>query len=87
MSTSDPVLQAAMDQALRAANDAALRPEIAGFFDPATYTVTYVVSDPATGEAAVIDSVLDFDPASGRTATGSADAVIDYVTKHNLKVT
>jgi len=87
MSTNDPVLQAATDQVMRAANDAALRPEIASFFDPATYTVTYVVSDPATGEAAVIDSVLDFDPASGRTATGSADAVIDYVIKHNLKVT
>jgi glyoxylase-like metal-dependent hydrolase (beta-lactamase superfamily II) len=86
MTTIDPVLQAATDQVLRAASDAALRPEIASFFDPATYTVTYVVSDPATGEAAVVDSVLDFDPNSGRTATDSADAVIDYVTSHNLKV-
>lgn len=87
MSVSDPVLQAATGQVMRAASDAALRPEIAGFFDPATYTVTYVVSDPATGEAAVVDSVLDYDPSSGRTATQSADAVIDYVNKHNLKVT
>jgi glyoxylase-like metal-dependent hydrolase (beta-lactamase superfamily II) len=63
-----------------------LRPEIASFFDPATFTVTYVVRDPATREAAIIDSVLDFDPNSGRTATASADAVIEYVTSHNLKV-
>lgn len=86
MTKSDPVLQAATDQVLRATADAALRPEIASFFDPATFTVTYVASDSATGEAAIIDSVLDFDPSSGRTATDSADAVIGYVTSHNLKV-
>jgi glyoxylase-like metal-dependent hydrolase (beta-lactamase superfamily II) len=87
MVQTDVVLQTATEQVLRAAADAALRPEIASFFDPATFTVTYVVSDPATGEAAVVDSVLDFDPNSGRTATASADKVIDYVTSHNLKVT
>lgn len=86
MPTDDPVLQAATAQTLSAAEDAALRPEIAGFFDPATFTVTYVVHDPATREAAIVDSVLDFDPSSGRTATLSADKVIDYVTSHNLKV-
>jgi glyoxylase-like metal-dependent hydrolase (beta-lactamase superfamily II) len=86
MSASDPVLQAATDQVLRAAKNAALRPEIASFFDPATFTVTHVVSDPATGEAAIVDSVLDYDPSSGRTATGSADTVVDYVNMHNLKV-
>lgn len=87
MGQHDPVLQGAIDQVLRAAADAALRPVIASFFDPATYTVTYVAHDPATLEAAIIDSVLDFDPNSGRTATASADAVIAYVTMHNLKVT
>jgi glyoxylase-like metal-dependent hydrolase (beta-lactamase superfamily II) len=86
MTQTDVVLQAATDQVLRAASDAALRPEIASFFDPATYTVTYIVYDPATMEAAIVDSVLDFDPNSGRTATASADKVIDYVTSHNLKV-
>ena len=86
MTQTDVVLQAATDQVLRAASDAALRPEIASFFDPATYTVTYIVHDPATMEAAIVDSVLDFDPNSGRTATASADKVIDYVTSHNLKV-
>ncbi len=67
-------------------NEWRIRPEIASFFDPATFTVTYIVHDPATREAAVIDSVLDFEPNSGRTATTSADKVIDYVTSQNLKV-
>ena len=61
MSTNDTVLQGAADQVARAIDDAALRPEIASFFDPATFTVTYVAHDPATLEAAIIDSVLDFD--------------------------
>jgi len=87
MTQTDVVLQAATEQVVRAASDAALRPEIASFFDPATYTVTYIVSDPATGEAAIVDSVLDFDPNSGRTATASADKVIDHIASHNLKVT
>ena len=87
MMTQDNVLQAATDQVLQAGADKALRPEIASFFDPATFTVTYVAHDPATLEAAIIDSVLDFDPNSGRTKTDSADAVIDYVNSHNLKVT
>ncbi|MBA4043674.1 MAG: MBL fold metallo-hydrolase [Erythrobacter sp.] len=82
----DPVLESANAQVLRAQNDAALRPVIASFFDPATFTVTYVVHDPATREAAIIDSVLDFDPSSGRTGTGSANAVIEHVTSQNLKV-
>jgi glyoxylase-like metal-dependent hydrolase (beta-lactamase superfamily II) len=86
MSADDSILAAATAQVERARADAALRPEIASFFDPATFTVTYVVHDPATREAAIIDSVLDFDPNSGRTATPSADAVIEYVNSHNLKV-
>ena len=86
MNAIDPVLQSATGQVLRGASDPAMRPEIASFFDPTTFTVTYVVHDAATLEAAIIDSVLDFEPNSGRTATGSADAVIDHVFKHNLKV-
>jgi glyoxylase-like metal-dependent hydrolase (beta-lactamase superfamily II) len=87
MGTTDSILAAATAQVEAARADAALRPEVAGFFDPATFTVTYVVHDPATREAAIVDSVLDFDPNSGRTATASADAVIDYVNSQNLKVT
>jgi len=56
------------------------------FFDEATFTVTYVVSDPATGRAAVIDPVLDFDPASGRTAAASVDRVVAYVREQELVV-
>lgn len=59
-------------------------PRVEGFFDEITCTATYVVSD--GGEAAIIDPVLDYDPASGRTATRSADAVIDFVRKHDLSV-
>ncbi len=50
--------------------------QIQAFFDEATFTVTYLVGDPATQQAAVIDPVLDFDPASGKVSTGSAEAVL-----------
>ena len=62
------------------------KPNVKPFFDEATFTVTYVVSDPATGRAAVIDPVLDFDPASGRTSTTSADQVIRHVADNKLGV-
>ena len=83
----DQNLNRATAQIERAQADKRLRPSIAGFFDEATNTVSYVVHDPKTGEAAIIDSVLDFDAASGRTANGSADRMIEYVTSNNLKVT
>jgi len=51
-------------------------PDVRGFFDPATHTITYLVSDPATGQAAIIDPVLDFDAPSARTSTRSIDAVM-----------
>ncbi len=62
------------------------KPDIFGFHDPATFTITYVVADPATKHAAIIDTVLDFDPASGRTSTTSADAIIALVKEQNLEV-
>jgi glyoxylase-like metal-dependent hydrolase (beta-lactamase superfamily II) len=55
-------------------------------FDEATFTVSHVVSDPLTRKAAIIDSVLDFDPASGRTSHGSADQVIAYVEAEELEI-
>jgi glyoxylase-like metal-dependent hydrolase (beta-lactamase superfamily II) len=61
-------------------------PVIKAFFDPTTFTVSYVVHDPATRRAAVIDSVLDYDPASGRTSTASADAIVAYVGEKALVV-
>ena len=61
-------------------------PMIKALFDEPTNTVTYVVHDAQTHRAAVIDSVLDFDPASGRTSFASADAVIAYVAEKGLTV-
>ena len=61
-------------------------PNIQSFFDPATFTVTHVVTDPATQRAAIIDSVLDYDPKSGRTTQHSADLVIAYVRQNGLTV-
>ncbi len=59
-------------------------PAVHGFFDEATNTITYLVTEPAGRACAVIDSVLDFDYASGRTDTRSADAVIDQIRQHDL---
>ena len=59
---------------------------IKAFFDDATNTVSYVVHDPATKRAAIIDSVLDFDPAAGRTSFASADKIIDFVKEHELSI-
>ena len=57
---------------------------IQAFHDPATGTVSYVVHDPATLQAAVIDPVLDFDAAAGRTATRSADALLAHLQAKGL---
>lgn len=56
------------------------------FFDRTTGTVTYVVSDPATRRAAIIDPVLDYDSSAGRTGTDSADAVLSYLAHEGLAV-
>jgi len=56
------------------------------FFDPTTFTYSYVVSDPQTCQCAVIDSVLDYDPASGRTSHATAQRLVDHVREHDLKV-
>lgn len=82
---SDSVLQAAKAQ-IEAACAAAGKPVIRTFFDEPTFTATHVVHDPSTRRAAIIDSVLDFDQAAGRTSHGSADAVIAYVREQDLTV-
>jgi len=56
-----------------------MRPDVTAFFDNATNTVSYVVHDPTGSACAIIDTVLDFDHASGRTDTASADAIIAFV--------
>jgi len=87
MSRRDEALEKASEQIIRAGAEKSLRPSIAGFFDEATNTVSYVVHDPATLEAAIIDSVLDYEAASGRTSNSSADLIAEYINSHNLKVT
>ena len=61
-------------------------PQVSAFFDEPTFTVSYVVSDPLTKQAAIIDSVWDFDHASGRTSFTSADAIIAYIEAQGLRV-
>jgi glyoxylase-like metal-dependent hydrolase (beta-lactamase superfamily II) len=61
-------------------------PRVTGFYDDASGSVQYVVVDEATREAALIDVVLDFDPAHGRTRTTSAQEIIDYVRAEGLHV-
>ena len=69
-----------------AIGDRGQAPIVKSFFDEPTNTVSYVVYDPATRKAAVVDSVLDFDPAAGRTSFASADAIIAYVKAESLSV-
>lgn len=61
-------------------------PVIESFFDEPTNTLSYVVHDPESRHAAIIDSVLDYDPASGRTSFSSADAIIAYVGEKQLSI-
>ncbi len=59
---------------------------VEAFFDPATFTYSYVVSDPTSGQCALVDPVLDYDPAAGRTSHKNADRLIAYVREHDLRV-
>ena len=63
-----------------------MRAQIRAFFDPATWTMSYVVYDEQGGFCAIIDPVLDYDPKSGRTKTVSADKLIDFVRENRLTV-
>ena len=63
-----------------------MQAKVTGFFDEATNTVSYIVADEATGSTAIIDSVLDYDPASGETRTDSADQLLSYIDENNLDV-
>lgn len=82
---TDTVLAQAIDQ-IGQARAAGRVPVIRTFFDEPTFTATHVVHDPVTRRAAIIDSVLDFDQASGRTSTASAEAVVAYVEAEGLSV-
>jgi glyoxylase-like metal-dependent hydrolase (beta-lactamase superfamily II) len=64
----------------------AANPKVRAFFHEPTFTVSYLVWDPATKVAAIIDSVLDFDQKSGRTATESAQAILDAIREEGVRV-
>ena len=63
-----------------------MNPLVQSFYDPATSTFTYVVYDRDGGHAAIVDPVLDFDPAAARISTASADRVLAFVREHALTV-
>ncbi|WP_299849378.1 MBL fold metallo-hydrolase [uncultured Roseovarius sp.] len=63
-----------------------MSPDVTAFFDDATNTISYVVRDPQGSACAVIDSVLDFDYASGRTDTRSADRIIEHISGHDYEL-
>lgn len=61
-----------------------MKPQVHAFFDEPTNTVSYVLADPASKTCAVVDSVLDYDPAAGRTRTASADSIIAFIRQQGL---
>ncbi len=63
-----------------------MTPDVKAFFHIPTFTVSYVVSDPSSSKAIIIDSALDYDNSSGRTATTAADEIINYIKAQNLDV-
>lgn len=62
------------------------KPEVTGLWDPATFSIQYVVADPATRRCAVVDPILDFDANSGSTGTKSADWLLDHIHANGLKL-
>jgi len=84
--TIDAELQMAIDQVDDVARGEIARPVVRTFFDEATFTATHVVHDPDTRKAAILDSVMDFDEASGRTSFASAQRIVDYVEAEKLVV-
>lgn len=61
-----------------------VKPEVTGFYDPATFSIQYVLTDPATRHCAAIDPILDFDPKSGGTRTTSADRLLEHIEHNDL---
>lgn len=83
---ADPQLALACEQVQRTLRGEIARPVVKSFFDEPTFTASHVVHDPATKRAAIVDSVLDFDQASGRTRTRAADRIVEYVKGAALSV-
>ena len=83
---ADPYLKQAQDQIERVRRGDARAPVVKTFFDEPTFTASHVVHDPETRAAAIVDSVMDFDQAAGRTSFESADALIAYVGDEGITV-
>jgi glyoxylase-like metal-dependent hydrolase (beta-lactamase superfamily II) len=83
---SDPQIGRARAQIAAASMPSGQAPIVKCFFDEATFTASYIVHDPTSKHAAIIDSVLDYDPASGRTSLSSANALIAYAEEKALTV-
>ena len=83
---TDIGLQRASDQVQATHRGEIRAPHVRGFFDERTFTASYVVHDPRTKAAAVIDSVLDFDQSAGRTSFESADEIIAFALAEGLTV-
>jgi glyoxylase-like metal-dependent hydrolase (beta-lactamase superfamily II) len=84
LATRDVALELAKAQVERARAGETDAPIVTAFFHEPTFTASYVVADPRTKAAAIVDSVLDFDQPSGRTSTESADRIIDHVRSQGL---
>ena len=83
---TDPNLERAREQIENVRRGQATAPVVQAFFDEQTFTASYVVHDPETLKAAIVDSVLDFDQPSGCTSTKSADEIVAYVRDKGLTV-
>jgi glyoxylase-like metal-dependent hydrolase (beta-lactamase superfamily II) len=86
MTLADTPLRQAVETVEAARRGAATAPIVKAFFDEPTNTASYVAHDPVTRQAAIIDSVLDFDAAAGRTSRDSADQIVAYVKAEGLSV-
>lgn len=84
--TRDSALLLAQSTVDDALHGRAPRPQVTTFFDEATFTASHVVKDPDSNACAIIDSVLDFDMASGRTSHASAMRLVEFVRGQGLKV-
>ena len=86
MNGTDPHIEHAIAQVSDALVGELRAPQVKAFFDEPTFTVSYVVSDAQTSRAVIIDSVWNFNQASGRTSFESADAIVNYVQEQGLTV-
>ncbi len=83
---SDPNIKRAALSVEKVLSGERSAPVVTGFFHEPTFTASYIVHDPATKHAAIVDSVLDFDQPSGRTSTDFADEMVRHVRENDLEI-